>query len=324
MNRKALESLIKAGAFDRFGDRSTLLHNLDVVVAYGQRLAKERASGQTDLFGNIIDDAASHKPTLRLDAPATKLNPHDLLVWERELLGLYLSQHPLEAYSVLLGEQTTPLNSIKPEHDGKAIVAGGIVVDAREILTKNGQKMAFVKIEDEFGETELILFPSTYQQTLGLWVRDHVVIVRGKVNAKDREGNLTGEVKILVDDGREVTHEQAMAYQGTGRKQRELKTGKRKGSALSAAVAAAKAEKVASAEPRPARVYIRLSSSDDHDMLAQLKVAIDEQRGDSEVVLVLGPDTAKQAVKLPTRMSSDPASLERLQALVGAGNVVLQ
>ncbi len=324
VNRKTLESLIKAGGFDRFGDRSTLLHNLDVIVAYGQRLAKERASGQTDLFGNIIDDAVNHKPTLKLDAPATKLNPHDLLVWERELLGLYLSQHPLEAYSVLLSEQTTPLNSLKPEHDGKAVVAGGIVVDTREILTKNGQKMAFVKIEDEFGETELLLFPSTYQQTIGLWERDHIVIVRGKVNAKDREGNITSDVKILVDDGREVTHEQATAYQSTGRKQRELKAGKRKGSALSAAVAAAKAEKIESAEPKPARVYIRLSKSDDHDMLAQLKLAIDEQQGDSEVVLVLGPDSAKQAIKLPTRMSSDPAALERLQALVGPANVVLQ
>lgn len=327
VNRKAFESLIKSGALDRFGDRSTLLHNLDTIMAYGQRLAKERASGQTDLFGNSIDDAMAHRPTLKLDPPAAKYNAHELLVWERELLGLYLSHHPLEAYSVLLSEQTTPLNSLKPEFDGKPVVVGGLVTDAREILTKKGQKMAFVKIEDEFGETELILFPSTYQQTIGLWERDHVVIVRGKVNAKDRDGNIGTEVKILVDDGREVTHDQATAYQGTGRKQRELKVGKRKGSALKAAVAAARAERteqVQAVVDKPSRVYIRLIKSDDHDMLAQLKMAIDEQQGESEVVLVLGPDSAKQAVKLPTRMSSEPAALERLQSLVGAGNVVLQ
>jgi DNA polymerase-3 subunit alpha len=193
-------------------------------------------------------------------------------------------------------------------------------------MTKKGQKMAFVKLEDEFGETELILFPSTYQQTIGLWERDRIVIVRGKVNAKDREGNITTEVKILVDDGREVTHEQATAYQTTGRKQRELKAGKRKGSALAAAVAVAKAERVEKVEDtaRPTRVYIRLLKSDDHAMLQSLKMAIDDQKGESEVVLVLGPDTAKQAIKLPTRMNSDAASLERLQALVGASNVVLQ
>jgi hypothetical protein len=97
---------------------------------------------------------------------------------------------------------------------------------------------------------------------------------------------------------------------------------------LKAAVAAAKAErtgaeKVAEA-PKPVRVYIRLLKSDDNAMLQSLKAAIDEQQGESEVVLVLGPDAAKQAVKLPARMSSEPMALERLQALVGASNVVLQ
>ncbi|HSX31108.1 MAG TPA: DNA polymerase III subunit alpha [Candidatus Saccharimonadales bacterium] len=326
VNRKAFESLIKAGAFDRFGDRGTLLHNLDTVMAYGQRLAKERASGQTDLFGNIIDDAVNHKPTLKLDAPATKLTPRELLSWERELLGLYLSQQPLELFSTLLAEQTMPMTGLKPEHDGKVVVVGGMVVDAREITTKNGQKMAFVKLEDESGELEVILFPSTYQQTLGIWERDHIVIVRGKVSAKDRDGNMGEEVKVLADEAREVTHEQAAAYQPTGRKQRELKTpGSHKNSGvLKTAVAAAKAERAERVQTasKPTRVYIRLLKSDDHDILSRLKLAIDEQRGDSEVVLVLGPH--KQAVKLPTRMSSEPAALERLQSLVGAANVVLQ
>lgn len=322
VNRKAIESLTKAGGFDRFGDRSTLLHSMDVIIAYGQRLAKQKASGQTDLFGTIIDDAVNHKPTLKLDAPPVKYTPRELLGWERELLGLYLSQQPLEAFSVLLAEQTVPLKSLKPEHDMKAVIVGGVVVEFREITTKTGKKMAFVKMEDETGETEVILFPSTYQQTVGLWEKDRIVIVRGKINAKDREGNITNEIKILVDDAREVTHEQAAAYQSTGRKQRELKVGKRKGTALASAVAAAKAEKQTSAEPKDARVYIRLLDSSDSAMLQSLKSTIDEQRGDSEVVLVIGP--TKQAVKLPTRMSADTATLDLLKELVGSENVILR
>jgi DNA polymerase III subunit alpha len=330
-NRKAVESLVKAGAFDRFGDRSTLLHNLDTIMAYGQRLAKERASGQTDLFGNLLAEDITHKPTLKLEMPPAKINPRELLGWERELLGLYLSQQPLESFTVLLKEQTVPLNTIgKKELDGKPVTIGGLVMDMREILTKKGQKMAFVKIEDEYGEVELILFPSTYQQTIGLWERDRVVIVRGKISAKDREGNLTDEIKILVDDAREVTHEQAAAYQETGRKQREVKAVKpRKGTALKTAVAAAKAERaaasiVADAPARPGRVYIRLMKSDDHELLQTLKMTIDECAGDSEVVLVLGPDSAKQAIKLPARMDCIDSNVERLRSLVGASNVVLQ
>ena len=325
VNRKALESLIKAGGLDRFGDRMTVLHNLDTIVLYGQRLAKERASGQTDLFGNIIDDATNHKPVLKLEVPPGKQNLRELLMWERELLGLYLSQQPLEAFSALLAEQTIPLNSLKPEHDGKQVIVGGAITDAREITTKNGQKMAFIKLEDETSGTELILFPSTYQQTIGLWERDRIVIVRGKVSAKDREGNIGEEIKIMADEAREVTHEQAAAYKPTGRKQRELKPAK-KSSALATAVAVAKAQKaeLSIEATRPTRVYIRLQKSDDHEMLSKLKLTIDEQRGDSEVILVLGPDAAKQAVKLPTRMSSDTSALERLQALVGSTNVKLQ
>jgi DNA polymerase-3 subunit alpha len=319
VNRKTLESLIKAGGLDRFADRSVLLHNLDTIVAYGQRLSKERASGQTDLFGNNIDAAVDHRPTLKLDAPPAKISPRELLGWERELLGLYLSQQPLEAFSLLLREQTLPLNSLKPDHDGRSVVIGGSVTGSREITTKNGQKMAFVRLEDEFGETEAILFPSIYQQTLGLWERDRVVIVHGKVTAKDRDGNLQQEIKVLVDEAREITHEQAAAYQATGRKRHELKPVKRKGTALAAAVSP---DRVLQASPRQPRVYIRLTANDDHALLQSLKVAIDERQGDCEVVLVLGP--TKQAIKLPTRMSSDAAALNRLHELVGSENVVLR
>lgn len=320
VNRKALESLARAGAFDTFTDRSTLLHNMDTIVAYGQRLQKERASGQTDLFGSVIDDVISAKPVLKLDAPATVHTPRELLTWERELLGLYLSQQPLEAFSTLLAEQTVPLTSLKPEHDGKQVVVGGVIVDAREITTKNGAKMAFVKIEDEYSETEVILFPSVYQQTLGIWERDRIVIVRGKVNAKDRDGKIGTEVKVMADDAREVTHEQASAYQSTGRKPRVLKATKKQ--TLAARVAEAKS--VQSGSIKVARLYIRLERSDDHELLRSLKGIIDANPGDQEVVLVLGLDTAKQAVKLPACINPSNEMIDELCALVGQDNVKSQ
>jgi len=152
------------------------------------------------------------------------------------------------------------------------------------------------------------------------------VIVRGKVNAKDRDGNITSEVKILADDAREVTHEQAAAYQETGRKPPVIKAAKRKGSILKAAVAAAKAERndPTIVAGKPSRVYIRLVKSDDHQLLQNLKMTIDECAGTSEVVLVLGPDTGKQVVKLPARMDCADGNVEKLRTLVGASNVVLQ
>ena len=314
VNRKAMESLIKAGAFDDFGDRSTLLHNLETMLAFASRLQKQAGSGQVDLFGELVEDL-SLKAQLTLDSPLTKHDSREQLLWERELLGLYLSQHPLELFATYLEEQTVPLNSLLPEHDNRAVVIGGAVVDVREITTKNGQKMAFVKIEDTSGDIEAILFPGAFQQTLGLWERDRVVLVRGKLSAKDRDGNMGQELKVLVDDAREITPQQAEAYQATGKKAKLPSKSKKK--VVSATTG--------SATPAgPQRVYIRLTDSDDHGLLMSLKQTIDEQSGDNEVVLILGPDTAKQIIRLPSRVSTEAGSLSRLQQLVGADNIKLQ
>ncbi len=322
VNRKAIESLVRAGAFDRMGDRSTLLHNMDLIIAYGQRLQKERASGQVDLFGAMSVEDGSAKPSLKLVPPDAKYLPRELLGWERELLGLYLSEQPLSAFEVILSEQTIPLNTIKSGHDGRPVVVGGAVVDFREITTKNGKKMGFVKIEDPHGEIEVILFPSTFQQTIGLWERDRVVIVRGKVNAKDRDGNMSEEVKIMADEAREITHEQATAYQSTGRKKKTPKEAKQaKGSALKQAVAEAKAERAEATHTQ--RLYIRVLNTKDQTLLQNLKATLDEAPGSTEVVLVLGPDEAKQPVKLPDRVDPNQGLLEKLGTLFTPENVRL-
>lgn len=315
VNRKALESLIKSGAFDRFGDRSTLLANLDAMTAYAQRLQKQLSSGQTDLFGAIVDDAAlSIKPQLSLSAPTEQFDMRAQLVWERELLGLYLSQHPLQLFEHYLAEQTVPLNSITPDHDGKNVTIGGAIVDVREIMTKNGQKMAFVKLEDQFGETEAILFPSSYQQTVGIWERDNVVLVRGKVNSKDRDGNKGSEVKIMVNDAREITVAQAEAYQKTGKK---IKGPGARG-AKAATVPVRPTPPVRTA---PERLFIRLHDSKDQSKLLSLKETIDQHNGSMDVVLVFGEADGKQAIKLPSGIHHSEDALDKISELVGRENV---
>ena len=320
VNRKALESLVKAGAFDRYGDRSQLMHNLDLMLAYGNRLQKEAISGQVDLFGDSDEHAHITKPQLALEKAATIFNQREQLLWERELLGLYLSQHPLSMFEIYLAEQTMALNELKPEHDGRGVTIGGAILDVREIMTKNGQKMAFVKLEDQFGELELILFPNSYQQTAGLWERDRVVLVRGKVSAKDREGNLGEEIKIMVDDAREITAEQAQSYQKTGRKLKLPGAKKAGATIIPSAKATASSPKAAASPPR---VFVRLNDGSNQALLLSLKQVIDQHQGDTEVVLVLGSSESKQIIKLPARISTDAAALEKLRELAGQGNIKL-
>lgn len=305
VNRKTLESLIKAGAFDHFNNRSTLLANIETLTAFSNKIHKQQDTGQVDLFGGEVNEATTMQ--LKLDE-APEIPLREQLQWERDLLGLYLSQHPLESFRTILGEKATPLNFIAREYDGRTIQSGGMIADVREITTKNGQKMAFVRVTDEHQDRELILFPSVYQETLGIWERDRIVLFTGKVSCKDKNGELTDDAKVLVNEAREITLEQAEAYQATGKKPRVPKQTKQ---------AVSKKKPVPSA---PQRLYVRVSDSSDQVMLSDLKQAIDQHQGDTEVVLVVGPNDSKQAIKLPHRVAVDSAS-EALVAIAGAENV---
>jgi len=319
VNRKPMESLVKAGAFDRFTERSVLLHNLDLILAYANRLQKEANSGQVDLFGVLADgDESVAKPQLALEKAAVVYNSREQLLWERELLGIYLSQHPLSMFAAYLAEQTMPLAELKPEHDSKAVVIGGAIVDIREITTKNGQKMAFVKLEDQTGELELILFPNAYQQTTGLWERDRVILVRGKLSAKNRDGDIGEELKVLVDDAREITAEQATSYTETGKRQ------KLPGAKRSVAAAATVRKAITTGPGQIPRIYIRLENGTDQKLLRSLKEIIDTHAGSVEVVLVLGPGDSRQIIKLPSRIHPSEEALGKLRGVAGSTNIKVQ
>ncbi len=314
VNRKALESLIKAGAFDSFHNRSSLLHNIDNCLAYSSRIQKEATSGQVGLFKGGDGDQQV-LPKILFAKTSIEYNSSEQLKWERELLGLYLSQHPLKTYEQYLSELTVPISELKPEMDNKTTVIGGNVTDVREITAKNGQKMAFVKLADLSSELEIVLFPSIYQQTTGIWQRDKVILARGKVNGRDRQsGDMLEEVKVLVDEAREITPEQAASYQPTGKRQKipSLKT------------VNVKPAKPKSVVEKDKRLYLRLLSSNDANLLAALKEVIDNFKGSTEVVLVLGDDTRKQIIKLPAGMQVGEEALQRLKDLVGEEKVILQ
>ncbi len=318
VNRKALESLIRSGAFDRFGTRGQLLHNIDIFLAFANRIQKEQAAGQVGLFGDVTDDNLTVHPQITLEKTDVEPTPQEQLKWERDLLGLYLSQHPLKLFETYLAELSMPISELKPEMDAKTVVIGGAIQDAREIVTKNGQKMAFIKLADMGGELEMVLFPSVYQQTAGLWEKDRVVLVRGKLNAKDRTtGELTSDIKVLVDEAREITPAQAEAYQSTG------KTMKLPGQVKRAAAAMPKPIASAPANPNP-RVYIRLMDSGDEKQLVSLKSVIDSNGGQTDVVLVLGPADKKQIIKLPGGVDSTDDVLKKFKDLVGEKHVVVQ
>ena len=310
VNRKSLDSLIKAGALDKFGKRNSLLQNLDAMLAYSSRMQRQKDSGQTDLFGNSVESSVDVQPKLKLQDSVEPENVREQLQWERELLGIYLSQHPLEDYKVWLSEQAIPINQLLPEHHNKSVTLGGVILESKEILTKNGQKMAFVKIADEFSEIELILFPKVYSDSAELWKRDTVVIIGGKVSAEDKEGNVQKDLKILVDSAREVTHKEVINYIPNKKKIKPPK------------VKLKKIEKPK--EPsKDQRLYIKLADGNNQNILLSLKRIIDLNEGKHEVVLVLGDEQDRQIIKLPMLFDYTDDSRQKIVDIVGEENVKL-
>lgn len=319
INRKVWESLIKAGAFDRFGERGALLENVDAILAAASKLNKDKNSGQTDLFGSGSDSSFK----LQLSIPKTSINytQHDYLQWERELLGLFLSKHPLEAFETLLSEKTVPISKIAPEHDGKSATIGGLISATRQITTKNGQAMAFVKLEDINGdECELVVFPSVFKDFGEVFTSDKVIIANGRINATDKSGNVLPEAKLIVNSVELVTYEEANSYQSTGHKKGLGSSSKKRENTT---------------EPtnginlewdnpfdKPKRLYLRMTNTGDNKLLQDLKVLLDSNSGGSEAVLVVGAD--KQVIKLPQKVNCDSQLMGSLKDLLGQDFVKFQ
>ena len=323
VNRKNMESLLKAGAFDSFGDRSDLLFNLDTILAYASKVQKDAAAGQTDLFGNLMHDMI---PPLALEPTPNKNTERELLQWERELLGLYLSAHPLDKYNAYFSEQTAPIQNITKEMDGKAATVGGIILESRVINTKNGSKMAFVKMEDKTGEMEIIVFPKTYEEIGERLVQDEVVKVKGKINAKDRDGKLTDEVKIIADEIIFVTEQELNAYKATGKAMKLPKAGKvlaaQAGQEPTVSISYAPVEDKPKVELRP-RLFVHVKNPDDRDMLLKLKQSFNSYPGSCEVVLVLGEDK-KSAIRMPFTVDAVDSLQTTIASLIGGDCVALK
>jgi DNA polymerase-3 subunit alpha len=340
-NKKAWDSLIKSGGFDEFGDRSDLLFNLETIQAYANKVQKEALSGQTDLFGNMAD-AAGMQPTVTLQTAPTKYTEKEHLTWERELLGLYISAHPLDNYDAYFEEQTIPLSRITPDVDGKKATIGGLVSTVRTIVTKSGTKMAFVGLEDKTGEGEVIVFPNLYEQVGAKLVQDAVVRVTGKISARDRDGNLGDDAKMIADEIVEVTDAELRDYESTGRKMETPKMSakvkamrvaefkaKKSGNSVSAPASTPPSEKPAEKPrpimdmPPPKKLYVHIKNPDDHEALLQLKRICGEFSGNTDIVLVLGADK-KSAIKLPFRVDGCDELVGSLVKELGEDCVVLK
>ena len=327
VNRKAWESLVKAGAFDALGDRSDLLFNLDTILAFASKLQKEALSGQVDMFAALGGDKLM--PSVELKASPVKYTSKEQLMWERELLGLYISAHPLDNYDAFFEEQTIPLHACTPQIDGQKVSVGGLVSTIRTIVTKAGTKMAFVGIEDKTSEAELIVFPRLYEQLGDSLQQDAIVKVAGTINARDRDGNMTDEAKIIADEISIVTDKELNEYQSHGRKMtapkgcapvKSKRYPRKNANGAPAVTAAASAKAAPAITARPLEkletVYVKVKNPSDRDLLVSLKKLCSQNPGQNDIIMILGEDKSN-AIRLPFRVDAQRNLRAGLAELLG-------
>ncbi|MDZ4230067.1 MAG: DNA polymerase III subunit alpha, partial [Candidatus Veblenbacteria bacterium] len=187
--KKSLESLIKCGALDSLHpERSQLLMAMDMLLAHAKKASQARDAQQTSLFG---EHAETGKMALKLpETPPT--NQRERLSWERELLGLYVTEHPFREYAQALSSATVPLIELDKLTGEPVITVAGLITSLKAITTKKGEPMCFIGLEDLTGSTELVVFPNTYRDERGKLATDTIVAVRGRLSKRD------GGSKVIV------------------------------------------------------------------------------------------------------------------------------
>jgi DNA polymerase-3 subunit alpha len=328
VNKKAWEALIKSGAFDSFGDRSDLLFNLEDILSFASKLQKEALSGQIDLFGSL-GGSALHA-SMELKTAPTRYSNKEQLMWERELLGLYISAHPLDNFDAFFEEQTIALKSITPTIDGQSVTIGGLVTTLRSIVTKSGTKMAFVGLEDKTGEAEVIVFPKLYAQLTDTLKTDVIVKVTGKISARDRDGQMTSDAKMIADEISIVTDKELQAYEAHGKKMAAptgpgaVKSWRNKAARAAPKVVSAKMpEEVAPQSIVLKTVYVQIADPNDHQTLVALKKLCGHHPGQNDIVMVLGA-AKESAIRLPFRVDLDGSLHADLNELLGESNVAIR
>jgi len=303
LNRRILEALIKAGACDPLGDRGALLSVLDMVSDRAAQIRRERESGQTALFGETIEQFNGHESAAdsaaELDASGSAtVAAEEKLRWEREFLGMYLSDHPLRRVAAELQQRVdTAINELGSHLDGLLVQVGGVVRDVRAFVPKRsttGQRMAFLQIEDLTGACEVVVFARTFEECAPLLHPDAVVVVRGKV-----EVGRSGGPVVPDDEDRSETEPAKI---------------------LAESVYAHDDARLA-AWRRDSTVHVRVGPGLSA-MLAPLRHTFEQHRGDCPVVIHVDSGTSIEEIALSSEFGVDPGpALERaVEGLVGEGS----
>jgi len=183
INKRVMESLVKAGTFDSLGSRGTLLNSIERILSLAQREQHLRETGQSTMFDLWGEEMPVPIPSLELDTAEISIG--EKLAWEKELMGVYLSEHPFSSVASKVGSETTLCGQIDAGMAGQSIVVAGMVASVRHLFTRDSRPFASAILEDLDGQVEVMVWPKIFTDTRDLWQEGNFLLVEGKVRVRE-------------------------------------------------------------------------------------------------------------------------------------------
>ncbi len=255
-NKRVIESFIQAGAMESLnGHRAQLLASLDEIMHQNAKVNRGRNENQIHLFDNLPDQ--EQEEFTYYEVPP--YNQRELLAFERELLGLYITGHPLDEYKDVIAHFTShALRDGEYWNDGSEVIVAGRIMNIKAIITKKGQPMAFLEVEDMTHSVEVIVFPEVYRKLNPVITKEQIILLKAKVNQHD-DG-----VKLIAETMRRI-EEVPLPAKSTK-------------------------------QTKPAQLYIRVRKNQENHKLVQLKTLLLKSTGDAEIFLYY--ESTKQVIRL--------------------------
>jgi DNA polymerase-3 subunit alpha len=284
LNKKIVESLGKAGALDRFGERNQMLAGVEEILKFAGKKSGGTAP-QMALFGQTAEEQVGlGNIRLPMIDPASK---KQRLSWEKELLGMYLTEHPLKEINHIINQKATPISDLSEEMTGHKVKVAGIITAVQKILTKAKEPMLFAWLEDLTSRTEILVFPKLLQKNNLIWQVDNIVLIEGNLNTKD------GALKILADSVEELGHQTSLSM----------------------------AHDSNDLTPNEQVLTVTLPKGSQKEILNQLKAVVTQFPGDVPLMLKIPLNGEYRVVKTKTKVKISPRLLYDLGQIVGQRNV---
>jgi DNA polymerase-3 subunit alpha len=312
-NKKSLEALIKVGALDRFGERKQMLENMDQILLFNKQTQSRKEQNQGSLF-DLAPSLAMEKLKLRPSGPAGR---SELLAWEKELLGLYVSAHPYESVAHRLGSHLTACAQVPSCPDGAFVRSGGVVSSVKCIVTKKGEQMAFVGIEDGHDKTEVIVFPSVFVQYHEQLQPDALVLVSAKVSKRASStgsGQVGGDAKLIANSF--IFVDEIHLEEIADMVERNLWIADH----VRQAVQVPEAPPLM---PSTETLDIILAGQPAPELVEQLRELFRQSPGSRRVCFLIDSGGTKRRVETDYCVNSHPSFFDQLVEIVGRQNVVL-